>query len=200
MSTAPSVRHPRVITRVADRESQRRVFFEQTRDEVAHLRVESLREAQARRLHQFGERVHILRLERQPPDHHQEQQNPAAPRVHLVSGVARSRLRQNLRRTIVQRAARRVQQMVRVSGFIHKAGHGRHAEIGDLDVVGGVEQDIFGFEVAVEDSLLVAVRHALHKLPENAPRVSLRQTTLLPEHLIQLVALDKIHHDEQRRL
>ena len=38
------------------------------------------------------------------------------------------------------------------------------AEVGDLDVHLGVEQQVFGLQVAVDDPLLVAVLHRRHDL------------------------------------
>ena len=61
---------------------------------------------------------------------------------------------------------RRSVRRTSAKGVELRSGHElvAEAEVGDLDVHLGVEQQVFGLQVAVDDPLLVAVLHRRHDL------------------------------------
>ena len=59
--------------------------------------------------------------------------------------------------------------LLRISPLLLPAEDGGEAEVADLDVVVGVDEDVDGLEVAVDHALGVDVHEAFQDLPEHPP-------------------------------
>lgn len=59
-------------------------------------------------------------------------------------------------------------------------------EVRDFDVAAFVEEDIFQFEITMNDTLTVYVRDTKAELTEDAPRLGLSQTSLFDEVVEEL--------------
>ena len=81
--------------------------------------------------------------------------------------------------------------MRRSAAGLEHGAHGLergHAEVGDLDVVLVVEQQVLGLEVAVADGVAVAEVQRRDDLPEKAARLLRRQPALLHQVVERLAA------------
>lgn len=67
-------------------------------------------------------------------------------------------------------------------------------KVGNLDIPGTIEEDVFWFQIAVTNSLGMAVLHPLQKLPEVEPRLilgeSLSVTMVVRRYVHQTQAVD----------
>lgn len=75
--------------------------------------------------------------------------------------------------------------------------HAREAEVSDADVAVLVEEDIFGFKVAVSDAAFVAEVDAINELLEVFASVGLVDTAVFLEVMEELSAANEVHYNVQ---
>jgi hypothetical protein len=97
----------------------------------------------------------VLVVKRQAPAQQRIQDHATAPHVHLGARVQAAR--DDLGRSIVGAPAAGLEEVA-------VAHHVAQAEVGDLDVALGVEEEVLGLQVAVHDHVAVAVLHAADDL------------------------------------
>ena len=70
------------------------------------------------------------------------------------------------------------------------------AEVGDVHVIGGVDHDVLGLQVAVDDALVVRGLEAFRRLAEDAQEALGRQLALLLQDRGQVPPVDELHRQE----
>lgn len=142
----------------------RRLLLQQPRDQIVRLRVTSppqshLRGHELALGHRRGEDavVHHLAVgvvERRQPVDHLVDQDAQRPPVHALPV---RHLPQDLGRQVLGRAAQRLRRVA-----LHVLL--RQAEVRDADVALGVQEEVLGLQVAVDDVVLMQMGDAQHDL------------------------------------
>jgi hypothetical protein len=70
------------------------------------------------------------------------------------------------------------------------------SEIGQFDESVLIDQDVFGFQVSVDDIVLVQVVQGIEDLQEHGFDDGLREAFLLAEVVVQLTSRAEIEHEE----
>ena len=82
-------------------------------------------------------------------------------------------------------------------GHVGRAGTG-DPEIGDLGVVGVVDDHVVGFQVAMDDAVTVGEAGRLEDLDRDVDRPQLIDRSLLPDQLLERAAREVLHRDVVR--
>eukprot|EP00672_Neobodo_designis_P022365 CAMPEP_0174850216 /NCGR_PEP_ID=MMETSP1114-20130205/19102_1 /TAXON_ID=312471 /ORGANISM="Neobodo designis, Strain CCAP 1951/1" /LENGTH=523 /DNA_ID=CAMNT_0016084655 /DNA_START=308 /DNA_END=1876 /DNA_ORIENTATION=- len=178
---------PRVLHHLLQPEALRRVDDDELRDQVLRALGEVSRHAEVATLDLVEERVLVGVIEGEVAGEHHEEDDAARPRVGLEAVVPA--LLEHLGGDVVGGAAHGLEQR-RAVGRLEV----RQAEVGDLQVVVLVEEEVLGFDVAVRDALRVAVTHAGDKLLEEPPGGGLVEALGLDDAVEELAALDHLEH------
>uniref|UniRef100_A0A1I8I6A6 ABM domain-containing protein n=1 Tax=Macrostomum lignano TaxID=282301 RepID=A0A1I8I6A6_9PLAT len=133
------------------------------------------------------QRVHVLVIEGQRAAQQGEQDDAGRPDVHLRPDVQLAG--DYLRGGVVRAAAAGAQELA----IGHDVGE---AEVRDLHIQIGVQQQVLRLEVAVHDHVLVAVVHPGYDLLEEAARLLLAQVMPLNNVVKQLATAHVLHHQE----
>lgn len=136
---------PRVTHHIVQRQT-RAAVLQQFRDQILCARRDELRIADLDAADLRVSLLAVLGLERRTADEELVAQHAKAP---LVDGVVVALVLDHLWRQIIQRSAHRLAVV----------GHrvGRPAEVGELDVIVGGEQNVLRLQVAVHDVVQVAI-------------------------------------------
>mmetsp|Transcript_5608 Transcript_5608/g.11819 ORF Transcript_5608/g.11819 Transcript_5608/m.11819 type:complete len:503 (-) Transcript_5608:70-1578(-) len=134
----------------------------------------------------------ILMIERRPPDQQNVQRNARAPRVDLLSAVARPAdlLRREIENGTNQRRLENIPAR-RINARVAKVGEFQHAFVG--------KQHVFQPHVAMAHAVLVAKRKRLEQLPHIMTCDVFRQAFfwVQPQNINQRPAAAQLHREKQ---
>mmetsp|Transcript_22249 Transcript_22249/g.55038 ORF Transcript_22249/g.55038 Transcript_22249/m.55038 type:complete len:368 (-) Transcript_22249:68-1171(-) len=168
------------------------VFFQDAGEEMTQIVREPLGELDLAKDDLAENGAVVVAVEGQVARHHSEQNHATVPGVDLVTLVAVLCLDDDLRGHVLGGAALGVEEVVCVvDGLLHSA----HAEIGDLDVVVGGNEEVFGLEISVVDAFAVAVEHGVDEVLKILPRALLVQALPLDDLVVELTAFHELHDD-----
>lgn len=147
------------------------------------------REPQIPPHHLLEDLLHRVPVERRHPGHHDVQDHPDAPHVHLVVVLPPQ---QHLRRDVV----RRPHHALRRRGLPLAAEPDRRPEVGELQAAAaGVEQDVLGLDVAVHDPEAVAVRDGGEELADEAAGLGLGEGSAVGDDVEEGAAVAELHDE-----
>eukprot|EP00968_Pinguiococcus_pyrenoidosus_P008168 scaffold576_cov260-Pinguiococcus_pyrenoidosus.AAC.32 len=184
------VQEPRMLPYVGDGDPLQGVHHKHLGNEIMRQGAQVRRQAVHAALDlpkQVGNRL-VVEWER--PAEQCVQDDATAPDIHLGARVEIAG--DDLRGRVVRGPARGAQKL----SVLHEVAE---AEVGDLDVVVRIEQQVLRLEVPMHDVVKVAVLHATDDLLHELSRLVRLQTALGNNVVEKLPARHVLHHNEDIR-